>query len=110
MKMATFLLLAQTLLAEETPKVTAAMTENKSVIVIDPKARASDYVQAFDMLRKDKPTLKIMIRTVSAVIPHVSEISAATSGTLLFIKVLSNQGAKIQPIPVEEIMEMTYSP
>ncbi|MES2272749.1 MAG: hypothetical protein V4487_00955 [Chlamydiota bacterium] len=113
-------LLSGALFAQETP---AASDKNplsmpplnpsgtsKSTIVIESKGRAGDYVQAFEMLRKEKPTLKIMIRTVSGMVySNVTDLTAAQNGTLLLMKVLSNQGTKLQILPVEELMEMTYS-
>lgn len=117
-------LLAATLTAQEAPPtppmpqmpatqpaVASTMaSSNKSVIVIDPKMRAADYAQAFDFLRRDKPSLKISIRTADMTFSNVTELSPTKGGTLLFIKFLSNQGAKTHIIPVEDIMEISYSP
>lgn len=92
------------------PAVSTMSFSDKSVIVIDPKTRAADYAQAFDFLRRDKPSLKINVLTSSAIFSNVTEISATKGGTLLFIKFLSNQGTKTHVIPVEEIREISYSP
>jgi hypothetical protein len=114
MKIIPFVLLTTGLLAQEaTPKPpTAAITStnNKSIIMIDSKTRANDWCQAFDALRKDKPTLKIMALTSSGVLQNVTDITAPSGGTLLMVKLLSNQGIKTQFVPVEEMMEITYSP
>ncbi|PIS03261.1 MAG: hypothetical protein COT85_00855 [Chlamydiae bacterium CG10_big_fil_rev_8_21_14_0_10_42_34] len=96
---------------QATPSVAAASTTNdKNILIIEPKARAGDFVQAFDLLRKDKPTLKIMLRTSNHLIVNVTDITASTGGTLMYIKTLSNQGTRIQVVPLEEIMEIAYSP
>lgn len=108
-----FLFFAHAVFAQEAPPAAVAATTtttNKSVMIIDPKARANDFVQAFDLLRKDKPTLKIGVRTSSGMVMNVTDITAAPGGTLLWIRVLSNQGTKIQVVPVEEMMEINYSP
>lgn len=113
MKYLLTLLIANALIAQEAPKaaaVSAASNGNKSMIVIEPKARAADYVVAFDQLRKDKPTLKIIARTANGSILNISDLTAAPGGTLLFLRILSNQGTRIQVVPVEEMMEITYSP
>jgi hypothetical protein len=120
MKSTFFLLLTATIFAQEArkmpaapqtvPTVAAAVSNEKSILLIEPKARANDFVQAFDMLRKDKPTLKIMLRTSNHLIMNVTDVTASSGGTLLYIKMLSNQGARIQIIPVEEMMEISYSP
>lgn len=96
---------------EATPTAAAASTMNRSLVMIDPKGRSNDYVQAFDFLRKDKPTQKIMVRIMNGMtLSNVTEITAAQSGTLLMIKFLSNSGNKIQIVPIEDIMELNYSP
>ncbi len=115
MKIVLFLLFAHAIFAQEAPPsaapaVCATTTNNKSVILVDPKARANDWVQTFDLLRKDKPTLKITARTASGMVMNVTDISAAPGGTLLWIKILSNQGTKTQVVPVEDMMEINYSP
>ncbi|EKE08119.1 MAG: hypothetical protein ACD_17C00339G0001 [uncultured bacterium] len=40
----------------------------------------------------------------------VTDIKPTEGGTLLFIKVLSNQGATMHIVPVEQVMEIHYSP
>jgi hypothetical protein len=118
MKFPLILLLANALLAQEAPKpaptpppgAAAAVIDNKSVMLIDPKARSNDYAQAFDFLRKDRPTLKILIRTTQALFMGVTEVAASSSGTLLTIKTLSNQGVKTHFVPIEQILEINYSP
>lgn len=92
------------------PVVSAMTSTDKSVIVIDPKTRAADYAQAFDFLRRDKPSLKINIATSNALFSNVTELSVTKGGTLLFLKFLSNQGTKTHVVPVEDIMEISYSP
>jgi len=114
MKILFLLIVANALVAQEAakpaPAISAMTSGNKSIIVIDPKARANDYVQAFDQLRKDKPTMKIMIRTTSGAVINITDLTAAPGGTLLLLRILSNQGTRLQVLPVEEIMEITYSP
>jgi hypothetical protein len=114
MKYTLFFLLASVLMAQEIPKgvapAVALESQTKSIIVIDPKARASDYAQVFEFLRKDKPTQRITVRTADAMLMGVTDITPSTGGTLLIIKAQSSQGLKIQVIPVEQIVEISYSP
>lgn len=117
MKSLSILLLAASLAAQEpaAPKPAispgAADPSSKSTLLIDAKARASDYIQAFEMLRKDKPTLKIVISMASGLaIGNVTEIASTVNGTLLLIKSASTAGNKYQIVPIEEIKELAYSP
>jgi hypothetical protein len=120
MKCTLTFLLAATLTAQEiplnkslppvAPPPAAALTSSsKSVVVIDPKMRAADYAQAFDLLRREKPMNKITIRTSSTVYSNVTELSVTKGGTLLLLKSISNQGTKTNIVPVEDIMEISYS-
>lgn len=115
----TLALFALPLLAQENPtktvlpaKSAAAVTTNaKSLLLIDPKGRSQDYAQAFDLLRKDRPTQKIMVQLSNGmVLSSVTEVTSSQNGTLLMIKYSSNSGNKYQIVPVEEISEIGYSP
>jgi hypothetical protein len=115
MTLATLIVFANTLLATPEPPKTpdtstlSAVDANaRSVIVIDPKTRSADYVQAFEFLRKDKPSQKIIIETTAGTLSNISDVSSG--GTLLIVKYMSNQGVKAQVIPVEQIKEISYSP
>lgn len=83
---------------------------SNSVIVIDPKARAKDLTQAFAMLRKEKPSLRISVATVHGVLNGVTDLQASSGGTLIILKLLSSQGSQTNIIPVEQIVEIGYSP
>lgn len=117
MKIFIFLALASTTLAEEAPpppahapSSAALINNNRGVLNLNPKERASDYVQAFNMLRKEKPTLKISIRTSNDTLSNVTDLSTTHNGTLFFVKLLTAQGNKIQILPIEELVEISYTP
>lgn len=114
MKYIPLLLLANALMAQDVQKsqdIAAAVDAgtSKSVIIIDPKERAADYAQAFDFLRKDKPSQKIIVRTIGAILTNVTDVTPSAGGTLLMIKILSNQGVRTEIVPVEQILEINYS-
>ncbi len=114
MKIFALFLLASIAFAQEAPKgasdVASILENTKSVFIIEPKARAADYAAAFDFLRKDKPSQKMIVRTMSATYTNVTDVSASSEGTLLMIRFLSNQGNKTQIVPVEQVVEISYSP
>lgn len=98
--------------ATTTPAPTAAVTvqENRSALIIEPKMRAQDYAQAFELLRREKPTLKINIQTANGMIGNVADLTASDNGTLMLVKVPFSQGTKYQIVPIEDIKEISYSP
>lgn len=100
---------AQTLPTTPAPTAAAAQ-ETRSSLLIDPKMRAQDYTQAFELLRREKPTLKINIQTSSGLIGNVSELTVSDNGTLLMLKVPFSQGTKYQIVAIEDIKEISYSP
>lgn len=112
MKLRLVLLCAmQCLYGEEMAAKSAGADGIRTLYSIDPKNRSADWVQAFDELHKDKPTLKIMIKTTNGIIlSNISEIDASSNGSLLFVKLPSNQGVKTQVIPVEDVAEVNYQP
>ncbi len=109
------ILLASTSFAQETKKedkapIISMEQVSRSVMVIDPKARAHDFAGAFDALRKDKPTFKIMVQTAAGTFTGVTDLSILSGGTLVLIKFTTSQGSRMQVIPVEQIVEINYSP
>ena len=96
--------------AAATTAATAPSDADKSVLFIEPKGRASDYVQAFELLRKDKPSTKITLRTKTGTPLALNDLTSSANGTLLFAKIPSNTGSKYLIVPIEEIVELAYSP
>jgi|GEM_PF-1711194 len=90
--------------------VAAAVQEAHSSMIIEPKARAQDYTQAFELLRRERPSLKINIQTSSGLLANVAELSSADNGTLMLIKIPFSQGSKYLIVPIEDIKEISYSP
>ncbi len=111
--LATLLLAAQEPAAPEktaAPPAAVAVQEAHSSMIIEPKARAQDYTQAFELLRRERPALKINIQTSSGILANVAELSFAENGTLMLIKIPFSQGSKYLIVPIEDIKEIAYSP
>lgn len=92
------------------PAAAAASKDPRNLIVIEPKSRAKDYAQAFELLRKEKPSLKINIQTSAGTLANVAELTPAENGTLMLVKVPFTQGTKYLIVPIEDIKEIAYSP
>lgn len=94
--------------ANEMPPLPACQS-TQNYMMIDPKARALDYIQAFEMLRKEKTSSKVFFETVNgSTISNIIDILPMGNGTLLYIKYNTQQGIKFQVISVEEIKQLGY--
>lgn len=90
--------------------LTATQVSGKSVVIIDPKARSKDLAEAFVLLRKEKPSHKITVATVHGILNGVTDLQPSSGGTLIILKLLSSQGSEMNIIPVEQIVEIGYTP
>ena len=76
----------------------------KSYMQIDPLARASDLITAFKLLSKEKPASKVFFQLTSGkLITNILEVNVLKNGTLIMLKISTNQGIKYEVIPTENI-------
>lgn len=93
---------------EKTPAIEVASSPN---LTIDPKARATDYIQAFDILRKEKTSGKVFFQLKnSSHIINIIEITPMSESSLLLFRSNTQQGIKLQIVPIEEIQGISYLP
>ena len=107
-----FALTAQESPAPPMPAESSALLRStgRSTIVIEAKGRAEDIVKAYDLLKREKPTLRISAHTYSgAILSNVVEITAMPNGTLLLFRVSSTQGIKNVFVPVDDVIDLYYS-
>ena len=87
----------------------AAAPMNRSMMLIDAKARADDILSAYDFFKKEKPSYNISARTYSGqLISNIVDIAAMPNGTWLILHLSTMQGTKTQVISVDEISELFY--
>jgi hypothetical protein len=108
------IMIPMALAAQESPpsamQTAALPTNTRSVLVMEAKARAEDILKAYDLLKKEKPTLKISAKTYSGqVLSNIVDIIAMPNGTMLLFRLSSTQGLKNQMISVDDILELFYS-
>lgn len=86
------------------------MAQSKNThIQIDPAMRATDYQQAYEALRKEKPSNKVCLTLLNgAMLTNIIEMQKMASGTLFLIRYNSPQGIKIQAVELESIEGIGY--
>jgi hypothetical protein len=80
-----------------------------SYMLIDPQARASDYLTAFEQLRKEKSTGKVYFLLVNgSMISNIIDMNLMPNSTMILFRFNSTQGIKLQTVKVEEIASLNY--
>ena len=102
-----FLLLASLpLLAEESVPLPKQPALNYS---INAKARADDYIQAFDMLRKEKTAGKVQfVLKDGSIITNIIDIQLMQQGSLMIFRFNSPQGIFLRVVALEEILRLEH--
>jgi hypothetical protein len=108
-----FICLPLTIFSAETQTAQQAATtpsKIRTIMSIDPKARALDYAQAFEMLRKEKTSNKVVFQLADgSTLSNVIEMTVIGNGTLILFKVSSNtQGIRLQVVEVEKILAISH--
>ncbi len=81
----------------------------KSVMMIDPKARAEDFIKAFEKLRNEIPPQKIYFHIIhTKPLNNILSLSLMENGTLLIFRIANPSGAEYKIIPIEDVLEITH--
>lgn len=81
----------------------------RNALIIDPTMRALDYQQAYETLRKEKPSNKVCITLLDgSILSNIIEMQKMSSSTLFLIRYNSPQGIKIQAVELETIVGIGY--
>lgn len=109
MKFFGLILLASLTLNAAEDTSASASEAMKSYMSIEPKARALDYSQAFDMLRKEKATGRVFFKTKNGdIISNIIDLTLMNNGTLIFFRYNTSQGIKHQVVNIEEIVSLSH--
>ena len=89
---------------EKITPLTISKNIQKSIMILNPKERAEDYVKAFEMLKKNKPSSKIYFRLSSnKIINNIIDMNMLENGSLILFKTSSTKGTNFLIVPTEEI-------
>ena len=84
-------------------------TLDKHTMLIEPKARADDLIQAYESFKREKPTSSIAARLANGqILTNLQELTAMSNGTLFLVKISTSIGPKTQVLSVDEIVDFFY--
>ncbi len=82
----------------------------KSLMMIDPKERAADFIKAFETLRKEISPAKIYFHIIKgSPISNIMDVSLMENGTLLIFRVSTSQGPQYKIVPIEDVLDVTHT-
>jgi hypothetical protein len=91
------------------PHHRAAGTPITTYMMISPSARALDFQQAFEQMRKEKSTGKVYFELADGtIISNIIDMTMMTNATLIMFRFNSNQGIRFQVVKVEDILNIRY--
>lgn len=81
-----------------------------SYMIIEPQARALDYQQAFEQLRKEKTSGKVYFQLTNGnTICNIIDMTLMPNSTMILFRFNTTQGIKLQTVKVEEIVSLHYN-
>jgi hypothetical protein len=81
----------------------------RSTMIIDPKARATDYVKAWQMLKQEKSTSKVAFTLAGGKrIANVIEMTPMPGDTLIVFRYSTPQGVRFQVVAIEDILGVSH--
>lgn len=95
--------------SEQPPFHIAQNASTQSYMMISPVARAQDFQQAYEMLRKEKTSGKVYFQLADgSKIFNVIEMTPMPNSTLVLFKLNSQQGIHFQIVKIEDIANISY--
>jgi len=85
-------------------------SSSRGVMVINPKQRAEDLLQAYQDLLKDRTSSRIYFRTAhGTMVTGIVEAKSSPNGTMLVFKISTKQGLEYVFVFTEDIVEVGHS-
>ncbi len=90
---------------------TSSKNASKGIMAIDPKLRSADLMQAFEVLRREKTTAKVIFQLANGkLLSNIIEMSLMTNGSIILFRYNTPQGIQLQVVPTEEIVSLYHLP
>jgi hypothetical protein len=82
-------------------------SSSKHLMIIDPKLRAMDYQQAFELLRKEKTSGKVAFELANGkAISNIIDLTLMGNGTMILFRYNTPQGIQFQIVNLEDIVSL----
>lgn len=80
-----------------------------SYMMVTPAARAADFQQAFDLLKKEKSSGKVYFElSDGTTIGNVIDMAPMSNSTVILFRYNSSQGIQFQVVKIEDIVNLGY--
>jgi hypothetical protein len=91
------------------PKELEAMMQQRSTMLIDPKQRANDYKQAFEMLSQEKSIGKVYFHLSDGTkLSNIIDMKILPGNTLVIFRFSTPQGIRLHVVEIEDIQGITH--
>ncbi len=82
---------------------------SRSIMTIEAKKRAEDYLKAYQLIRQNNPSSRIFFKLANGTtLTNIADVTVLENGTLMLFKTTTTQGLKNDVIPVEEIIALGH--
>ena len=80
-----------------------------SYMMVTPAARAADFQQAFDLLKKEKSSGKVYFElSDGTTIGNVIDMAPMSNSTVILFRYNTSQGIQYQVVKIEDIVGLRY--
>lgn len=85
-----------------------SILEQKDIIVIEPKLRAEDFLEAHELMKRGKSPQKIVFHLSDGrSLTNVLEMKVMKNGTLLLFKINTSVGNQYELVPIENLLTIS---
>lgn len=94
---------------KEMQAISQMTQSSRSIMIIDPKDRANDYVKAWEMLKLEKSMAKVSFElSDGTMISNVIDMKLMPGNTLIVFRYSTPQGILFQVVEVEDLAGVTH--
>jgi hypothetical protein len=94
---------------KEVQALAQAMHPARSMMIIEPGKRAADYKRAWEMLKQEKSTAKVVFELSDGTkIANVIDMTLLPNDTLVVFRYSTNQGIRYEVVAIEDILGIMH--